>query len=98
MQNKHQYDQWFTESEEDDGAWSKSIKNKCFLCEIKIKNCFDYYMKYGNCCVVCSSRVTRTALDYKNNGMMCRILLEELVQRRKLVKMGVLIEQSAKYI
>lgn len=89
MQNKHQREQWFSEEELNDvDSWSLKIKHRCFLCGIKIKNCIDYYFKYGNCCVICSSRVTRVAIDYKHNEMMKKILFEEFLQRRKLVKMG----------
>lgn len=96
MQNKNVLDQWRELEYKEE--WVKGIKNRCFLCDIRIKNCVDYYIKYGNCCVVCSSRITKCALDYRHNEMMLQILLNELIQRRKLVKMGVLIEQSARYI
>lgn len=96
MRNKNKLDQWREYEYKDE--WIRSIRNKCFLCEIRIKNCVDYYLKYGNCCIVCSSRITKKAIDYKHNEMMLKILTDELIQRRRLVKMGILIEQSAKYI
>ena len=84
--------------EENESKYLRCIKNRCFLCEIEIHNNFQYYIKYGNCCVVCSSRATRRALDYKSDERMKEFLLEELKQRRILVKIGIIKEQKAFYI
>jgi len=70
-----------------------TIKNRCFLCEIKINNNWGYFTQYGNCCVVCSERVSKVSSKYKGNQEKIREALLELEERRRLVKSGKLKKQ-----
>jgi len=72
---------------------SYTIKNRCFLCEIKIDNSWEYFSSYGNCCTVCSARVARVASRDRNNPIRGEEALRELNERRNLVKSGKLKKQ-----
>jgi hypothetical protein len=70
-----------------------TIKNRCFLCEIRIENNWNYFTHYGNCCMVCSIRVSKIASKYKSDKEKQREALLELEERRRLVKSGKLKKQ-----
>lgn len=71
-----------------------TIKNRCFLCEIKITNDFEYFTQYGNCCRECSYRVSRVVTKYKFMPHKKEIAIKQLEERRHLVKTGILKHQD----
>lgn len=80
--------------EELNDARKYTIKNICFLCRIKIKNSFKYFQMYGNCCVVCSARVSKVSSKFKFRPDKRAEALEELEDRRRLVRKGILKKQE----
>jgi len=70
-----------------------TIKNRCFLCEIKISNSWRYFTQYGNCCIVCSARVARVSSKHKGDLVKAEEALQELDRRRRLVRSGKLKKQ-----
>lgn len=99
MDEKNKQDREYQALKEELNDESKyKLKDKCFLCGIKIHNCFKYFQKYGNCCVPCSSRNARTSIDYKYNATMREFEKEMFHQRVKAVKEGRITEQTADYV
>lgn len=99
MDEKQKSDrEWSALNEELNDESRYKIKNQCFLCGIKIHNCFKYFKKYGNCCIPCSSRNARTSIDYKHDKIMREFEKEMFHQRVKAVKDGRLTEQTADYV
>lgn len=107
MEENKKYDEWREERErkrilqeelqvELNDETRYKIKDVCFICGIRIKNCFSYFVKYGNCCVVCSGRATRMT-RIPGNEMLRGYETEELHRRRDDVKNGILEEQDASY-
>lgn len=98
MDEKNKHDrEWAGLNEELNDESRYRIKDKCFLCGIKIHNCFKYFKKYGNCCIPCSSRNARTSTDFKHNKEMRDFERELFKQRIKDVKDGKITEQDASY-
>lgn len=75
----------------DESAYT--IKNRCFLCDILIDNNWEYFTSYGNCCIVCSIRVSKVSLKFKGDLEKQEEALKELEARRLLVKSGKLRKQ-----
>lgn len=90
--------EWASLQEELNDESKYKLKDICFLCGIKIHNCFKYFKKYGNCCIPCSSRNARTSIDFKHNEKMREYEREVFIQRVKDVRSGRLKEQTADYV